>query len=215
MQKIINMFIIKGNTLQTVSNIIFLASIIIAFICLLICLSEMKKNNNSSFANLIMSVCLMAFAFTYNSNEHIFDIKYSNIMHLILLGLVVIVSIITLIKQLFKKPHNGHMVIKTENDDGEIEMVEISGKQYEKEFNRRKRRHIVLNAIRNILMIASCLSITLVSSYVFDSLYKYLVDFRLNGAVVASMSIYSIMFIVGIVIALIIGWIIRKLDNIY
>ena len=89
--------------------------------------------------------------------------------------------------------------------------MELRGNAYKKEFGKRKAKHFFLMLIHNILSIASIFAIP----YVVIGLDKVFAEvslIKVGNATLAPISIYSVIFVLGILVISFINWILRKCD---
>ena len=186
--KLYNTFIIENNLLQTISNLMFLCIALIAVIMLIQSLFYFKQANTRALGKVLFVDFFISFCFLYNQNYKIYNAEFNDKIRLGL-GLILLAA----------------------STDSEGNRMELRGNAYKKEFGKRKAKHFFLMLIHNILSVASIFAIP----YVVIGLDKVFAEvslIKVGNATLAPISIYSVIFVLGILVISFINWILRKCD---
>ena len=204
-----NKFIVEGNLLQTISNLLFLCVMAITLICFLKSMAYNKRTTVVALKDVLFVDILTAFCFLYNSNTNLFKVDMHKRIQIILIVVTALVSLVCLVGQLMKKPlENGTLIVM----DSEGAHQKVEGKEYKKVFNKRKMRGFIGMLIRDVVMIISLLCINPIKS-LFDTIFVKLSGTTVDGAHFAAISVYSIILVGSIVVVAIINWFLDKCDT--
>lgn len=206
--KFYNTFIIENNLLQTISNLMFLCIALIAVIMLIQSLFYFKQANTRALGKVLFVDFFISFCFLYNQNYKIYNAEFNDKIRLGLGLILLAASVFSLVKQLSKQPKENGAILTT---DSEGNRMELRGNAYKKEFGKRKAKHFFLMLIHNILSVASIFAIP----YVVIGLDKVFAEvslIKVGNATLAPISIYSVIFVLGILVISFINWILRKCD---
>ncbi len=184
---IIHKFIIEDNILQTLSNLLFIATLIIGLINFLFVLFSTKRSNVNAFQHMLYTVVCASVAVMFNKREMLFkNVDY----HWIGIGLVAIIfifSLLKIVKITFTK-------IKIHNQNKESQVV-------------RKTPSVMLAVITSI---GNCLlpMAIIPLSKGFQSVYNYLANIPLGEFILPPVSIYTIILFFSLLIVFVINEII-------
>ena len=206
--KFYNTFIIENNLLQTISNLMFLCVALIAVIILIQSLFYFKQANTRALGKVLFVDFFISFCFLYNQNYRIYNNEYNDKIRLGLGLILLVASVFSLVRQLSKRPTDNGAILTT---DSEGNRMELRGNAYKKEFGKRKAKHFFLMLIRNILSIASIFGIPFVVDGL-DIAFTQIATIKVGNATLIPLSIYSVIFVLGILLISFINWILRKCD---
>ena len=204
--KFYEIFIVESSLLQTITNLIFLCVLVASILCLLKSFASSKSVSRTSLTDILFVDFFTAFCFMYNNIENILDKALHEKYQMALMGLTVFFGIITILRHLFKKPIENGTLLVTDGQGNK----QITGEEYTKEFNRRKTKNTILVAIREIIKIVSLAYIPVYEKLLAKELAAIKV-IKFDEAIIAGISYYSIIIIVGIIFILIIDWILDKI----
>lgn len=199
-------FIVQDSLLQTISNLVFLCTIIISIICFLKSIASSKSVSETSLTDILFVDLFTAIAFVYNNNEKVLDGALKEKYQIILIALGIFFGVIAVLRQLLKKPLNNGTLLVTDGQGHK----QITGEEYKKEFNKRKTKNVILTIIREALKVLSLCSIGIFENLLTKE-FVALSAITIDGAVIATISYYSIMIVTGVIIVLIIDWILGKI----
>lgn len=204
--KFYDTFIVESSLLQTIANLIFLCVIIASMICFIKSIAGSKSVSKTSLTDILFVDFFTAFSFMYNDAENILDKSLHTKYQIILIALAAFFGVISILRQLFKKPiENGTLLVS----DGQGHK-QVTGESYKKEFNKRKIKNTIFVSIREAVKVLSLSCIGIIEK-LLNNEFSALKTIHIDGAIIATISYYSIIIIVGIIVILVIDWILEKI----
>lgn len=218
MSAVVNFFdklFISGNIILTIQNFIWFGILVIGFICLFKTCFDLRRNGNDAFVSVIFAIFMLAFAFFYNGHKNLISEKAFDIINLLPLIIVAVIGVITLISQAFFGIKSQKTLSGIRNYRGEYETEEQFEYEYKQELKRRNRRYFFLNMLRDIFMVLSCLTIPLLSKFFYGETFKLVSLIKFSSEQASQLTAYSLLIVIGVIVSAILGWIVKKFDELY
>ena len=206
MTEFLNKIVVEADILKTISNIMFIVVIFLTAMCFVKMACNLKRMSTVPLHEALYISAFSSYMFLYNDKEALLDLAIKSQIQIGLIIVTAIFCIISILVLIFEQPiKNGSAIdVKT----GET----LTGKDYIKRFKQKKRKKLVFFIIRDAVMIGLFCLLNVIEN-IYSKLFDYLANITIDDAVLANLSIYSVILVAGIIIASAIAWTLAQVEH--